>query len=98
SRGKPVGTVHIGLASNEETFSGRYRFWGGRHQVKAQTAMMALDWVRCTAGRCSIRNAGICGNTRPAGRSSGRSDFSSSATFSGMWIDFCYFFGSFWRQ
>ncbi len=46
SREKPVGTVHIGLASNEETFSGRYRFWGGRDQVKAQTAMMALDWVR----------------------------------------------------
>jgi nicotinamide-nucleotide amidase len=46
SRRKPVGTVHIGLASDEGTRSGRYRFWGGREQVKAQTAMMALDWVR----------------------------------------------------
>jgi nicotinamide-nucleotide amidase len=46
SRQKPVGTVHIGLASDAEALSGRYRFWGGRDQVKAQTAMMALDWVR----------------------------------------------------
>lgn len=46
SQEKPVGTVHIGLVSNEETYSGKYRFWGGRDQVKAQTAMMALDWVR----------------------------------------------------
>ncbi len=46
SREKPVGTVHIGLASKKETHAGRYRFWGGRDQVKAQTAMMALDWVR----------------------------------------------------
>ena len=46
SREKPVGTVHFGLASDEETLTGKYRFWGGRGQVKAQTAMMALDWVR----------------------------------------------------
>ncbi|MCF8060905.1 MAG: competence/damage-inducible protein A [Deltaproteobacteria bacterium] len=46
SRQKPVGTVHIGLASDDVTLSGKYRFWGGRGQVKAQTAMMALDWVR----------------------------------------------------
>jgi len=46
SREKPVGTVYIGLASDRDTLAGRYRFWGGRDQVKAQTTMMALDWVR----------------------------------------------------
>ena len=46
SREKPVGTVYIGLASDRDTLAGRYRFWGGRNQVKAQTTMMALDWVR----------------------------------------------------
>lgn len=43
---KPVGTVHIGLATDAETCSGKYRFWGSREQVKWNTAMMALDWVR----------------------------------------------------
>jgi nicotinamide-nucleotide amidase len=43
---KPVGTVHIGLASGGETFSGKYRFWGKREQNKLNSAMMALDWVR----------------------------------------------------
>jgi nicotinamide-nucleotide amidase len=46
SREKPVGTVHIGLVTDRDKHSGRYRFWGGREQIKAQTAMMALDWVR----------------------------------------------------
>ena len=43
---KPVGTVHIGLSTDRETFSGKYRFWGTRKQIKLNTAMMALDWVR----------------------------------------------------
>jgi len=46
SEQKPVGTVHIGLAVENETFSGRYRLWGTRKQVKLNTAMMALDWIR----------------------------------------------------
>jgi nicotinamide-nucleotide amidase len=46
SRQKPVGTVHIGLSAGEKTFSRKYRFWGTRKQVKLNTAMMALDWVR----------------------------------------------------
>lgn len=46
SREKPVGTVHIGLVVGREKHSGKYRFWGGREQVKAQAAMMALDWAR----------------------------------------------------
>jgi nicotinamide-nucleotide amidase len=46
SREKPVGTVHIGLSSDRETFTGKYRFWGTRKQIKKNTAMMALDWVR----------------------------------------------------
>lgn len=46
SREKPVGTVHIGLSTDQETFTGKYRFWGTRKQIKKNTAMMALDWVR----------------------------------------------------
>ncbi len=46
SREKPVGTVHIGLSTDRETFTGKYRFWGTRKQIKKNTAMMALDWVR----------------------------------------------------
>ncbi len=46
SKDKPVGTVHIGLASGKETFSAKYRFRGTRKQVKLNTAMMALDWIR----------------------------------------------------
>ncbi len=43
---KPVGTVHIGLAANDKVFSGKYRFQGAREEIKLNTAMMALDWVR----------------------------------------------------
>ncbi len=43
---KPVGTVCLGLAAGSETIARRYRFWGGREQIKSNTAMMALDWVR----------------------------------------------------
>lgn len=46
SKDKPVGTVYIGMSSGEEVFSRRYRFWGGRKQIKLNTSMMALDWVR----------------------------------------------------
>lgn len=46
SREKPVGTVFLGLAAKSETIVRRYRFWGGREQIKLNTAMMALDWVR----------------------------------------------------
>ncbi len=43
---KPVGTVHVGLAAGDNIFSGKYRFWGSREQVKSNSAMMALDSVR----------------------------------------------------
>jgi nicotinamide-nucleotide amidase len=43
---KPVGTVFIGLADRNITFSRRYRFWGTRDQIKLNSAMMTLDWVR----------------------------------------------------
>lgn len=46
SKEKPVGTVHVGMAACREIFSGKYRFWGTREQVKLNSAMMALDWVR----------------------------------------------------
>ena len=46
SRDKPVGTVYIGLSSAEEVFSKRYGFRGKRKQIKLNTSMMTLDWVR----------------------------------------------------
>ena len=46
SEEKPVGTVHMGLATGKEIFSGKYRFWGDRHKVKLNASTMALDWVR----------------------------------------------------
>jgi nicotinamide-nucleotide amidase len=46
SKKKPVGTVHIGLATKQKILSREYRFWGNREQVKLNTSMMALDWVR----------------------------------------------------
>jgi nicotinamide-nucleotide amidase len=46
SEEKPVGTVYIGLSVAHDTFSGKYRFWGTRNQIKLNTAMMALDWLR----------------------------------------------------
>jgi nicotinamide-nucleotide amidase len=46
SREKPVGTVHIGLASASGTFSQKYLFKGKRKQIKMNSAMMALDGAR----------------------------------------------------
>lgn len=43
---KPVGTVFIGLSTERETFAERYRFFGDREQIKLNTSMMALDWIR----------------------------------------------------
>jgi nicotinamide-nucleotide amidase len=46
SREKPVGTVYLGMATPEETFTKRYHFVGSRRQIKRVSAMMALDWLR----------------------------------------------------
>jgi nicotinamide-nucleotide amidase len=46
SRDKPVGTVHMALSSEKGVFTEKYRFWGKRKQIKLNSAMMALDWVR----------------------------------------------------
>ena len=46
SEDKPVGTVYLALTAGVEIFSQKYLFQGTRKQVKLQTAMMALDWVR----------------------------------------------------
>jgi nicotinamide-nucleotide amidase len=46
STDKPVGTVHVALAAIDNVFSKKYVFWGNREQIKLNTSMMALDWVR----------------------------------------------------
>ncbi len=43
---KPVGTVFIGLSTAKEELTRRYRFFGNREQIKLNTSMMALDWIR----------------------------------------------------
>ena len=43
---KPVGTVFIGLSSKDGTIAKRYQFFGEREQIKLNTSMMALDWIR----------------------------------------------------
>ncbi|MFC1867434.1 nicotinamide-nucleotide amidohydrolase family protein [Thermodesulfobacteriota bacterium] len=51
SEEKPVGTVFLGLAVENEIFSAKYRFHGDRGQVKEKSATMALDWIRrCLKG------------------------------------------------
>jgi nicotinamide-nucleotide amidase len=42
----PVGTVFIGLSSQEGTWSQRFRFRGGRGNVKTLASTVALDWLR----------------------------------------------------
>ena len=43
---KPVGTVHIGLATEDKVFAEKYCFKGTREQIKLESSEMALDWVR----------------------------------------------------
>jgi PncC family amidohydrolase len=33
SRDKPVGTVHIALSTEKETFTEKYRFWGKENRL-----------------------------------------------------------------
>lgn len=42
----PVGTVFIGLAADGRTWSQRFRFRGGRGNIKTLASAVALDWVR----------------------------------------------------
>ena len=45
SEEKPVGTVHIGLASEKGATSKKYQFFGTREQVKIITSETALHWI-----------------------------------------------------
>ncbi len=42
----PVGTVFIGLARGGKTWSQRFRFRGGRGNIKTLASAVALDWLR----------------------------------------------------
>ncbi len=46
SKEKPVGTIFIGLAVEDETFTFRYHFHGTRRQIRRKTAERALDCVK----------------------------------------------------
>lgn len=46
SKEKPVGTVFVGLATSDDVYFKKYRFWGSREQIKLNSSMMALDWIR----------------------------------------------------
>jgi nicotinamide-nucleotide amidase len=43
---RPVGTVHIALASEKWTRESRFLFPGDRERVRWQASQVALDWVR----------------------------------------------------
>jgi nicotinamide-nucleotide amidase len=43
---KPIGTVHIGLASEKGINSEKYHFIGDRDQIRLDASTMALDWIR----------------------------------------------------
>ena len=43
---KPLGTVHIGLASDSGIIAEKYRFRGNRDQIRLDASTMALDWIR----------------------------------------------------
>ena len=43
---KPVGTVYIALASEDQEQTRGYRFSGDRWQIRRMAAHMALEWVR----------------------------------------------------
>jgi len=43
---KPVGTVVIALASEQEVATRRYQLWGTRDWVKLLASQIALDWLR----------------------------------------------------
>ena len=43
---KPVGTVHIGIATAEGTWATHFRFSGDRQQIREMTAQTGLDLVR----------------------------------------------------
>jgi len=43
---KPVGTVCLGLASEQGVVTRRYQLWGARDWVKLLASQVALDWVR----------------------------------------------------
>lgn len=42
---KPVGTVWIGLATEENVQSQRYYFHGQRHDIRQQAVQAALQWL-----------------------------------------------------
>jgi nicotinamide-nucleotide amidase len=43
---KPVGTVVLALASDQEVATRRYQLWGTRDWVKLLASQIALDWLR----------------------------------------------------
>ena len=43
---KPVGTVVIALASEQEVATRRYQLWGTRDWVKLLASQIALEWLR----------------------------------------------------
>ncbi len=45
SEEKPVGTVHMGIATNDETLTKKFKFTGDRWQIKEQTSELALRWI-----------------------------------------------------
>ncbi|MBN1849451.1 MAG: nicotinamide-nucleotide amidohydrolase family protein [Deltaproteobacteria bacterium] len=43
---KPVGTVCVGMVTEDFIYARKYHFQGSREQIKVESSEMALDWVR----------------------------------------------------
>jgi PncC family amidohydrolase len=56
---KPVGTVCLGLASEDGVVTRRYQLWGTRDWVKLLASQLALDWMRRHALGLPVTESGL---------------------------------------
>ena len=62
---KPVGLVYIGVFCGENSHVGRYLFRGSREQVRARSAAVALNTLRCMLKGYDLSCAGSIAFTCP---------------------------------
>ena len=62
---KPVGLVYIGVFCGEASHVGRYLFRGSREQVRARSAALALNTLRCMLKGYDLSRAGSIAPTCP---------------------------------
>ena len=55
---KPVGLVYIGVYCKENFHVGRYLFRGSRDQIRARSAAVGLNILRCMLKGYDVKHAG----------------------------------------